>query len=245
MKTLYFDCFSGISGDMSVAAMIDIGAEFDLLTYEMNQLFPDKSANLSITKAQKCGMSALKFDVNEPFPKSELNSFADIKQFIECSPLSIEVKELSIKIFKNLAQAESLIHGIPPDKVHFHEVGAFDSIVDIICFSITFQSMRIDKVITSPIALGHGSVKCQHGTYPVPAMATLELLKSVPVFGGPHHGELTTPTGAAIIKTITSEYLEALPRINIEKIGYGAGEKDLKEQPNVLRLVLGNVFESL
>lgn len=243
-KALYFDCFSGISGDMSVAALIDIGASFESLKSELGRLFAkERPIGLSVARTLKCGVSALKFNVDPPHLETDLSGFDEIGSFIELSELAIDVKKLALAIFGNLAEAESRIHGVPVQKVHFHEIGAFDSIVDIVGFSIAFRSLDIDNVIASPIALGYGSIRCRHGTYPVPAMATLELLKSIPVYGGEHECELTTPTGAAIIKTITKDYREKLPKMQVERIGYGAGTKDLENQPNVLRLVYGEAME--
>ena len=240
MKMLYFDCFSGIGGDMSVAALLDIGADFELLKSEMERLFPNaRPIGLSVARTMKCGVSALQFRVKAPFPVTGLRNFADIKECIECSKLVPAVKRLSLEIFTNLAKAESSVHGVPLDAVHFHEVGAFDSVIDIIGFSIAFCALDIRQVVVSPIALGFGSVACRHGMYPVPAMATLELLQSVPIYGGDHPYELTTPTGAAIIKTIATDYSEQLPRMRVERIGYGAGTRDLHGQPNVLRVVCG------
>ena len=244
MKTLYFDCFSGISGDMSIGALIDIGVEFEMIKYELERLFSKKQPiDLSITRLVKCSVSALKFHVHSPFPETNLHGFEEIKAFIEHSKLTVGVKSLSTKIFENLAKAESQIHGIPIEKIHFHEIGAFDSVIDIVGFSVAFRSLGIKNVISSPIALGYGLVQCQHGKYPIPAMATLELLRSAPIYGGDHECELTTPTGAAIITTVATGYSEKLPKMQVEKIGYGAGTKDLEGQPNVLRVVCGKVFE--
>ena len=241
MKTLFFDCFSGISGDMSVAALLDLGIEFDEVNHEAKKILPEASIHLSTSTTKKCGVSALKFDVNPPFPDTKVHTFADIKQLISGSSLSSSVRELSIEIFASVAAAESHVHGIPIDNVHFHEVGAFDSIMDIICFSVAFTSLNIDEVISTPIPLGFGTVECQHGSYPVPAMATLEILRSIPVYGGDHPKELTTPTGAAIISTIANSFSKTLPEMKVSKIGYGAGTRDLVNQPNVLRVILGEI----
>ena len=164
-------------------------------------------------------------------------TYADIIKIIEESNLSKKVKEYSSLIFKHIGVAEGKIHGKKLEKVHFHEVGAIDSIVDIIGASICLEDLSIDEVISSPIHVGSGSVKCAHGIFPVPAPATLEILRGIPLYSKQIKGELTTPTGASIIKSFASNF-NGMPEFEIERIGYGIGSKTFEEQPNVLRVML-------
>jgi len=164
--------------------------------------------------------------------------YKDIKSIIEKSPLSLEVKQRSFDIFERIADAEALIHGCPKEKVHFHEVGGIDALVDIVGTALCVDYLTIDSVIASPIPVGRGFVTCQHGILPVPAPATLSILKGVPIYGTKIPHELVTPTGAAIIATL-AESFEVMPDMIIDKIGYGAGKRELESRPNLLRIILG------
>lgn len=173
----------------------------------------------------------------------EHRSLSRIKQIISASSLSASVKDRAMTIFQRIGEAESKIHGIPIETVHFHEVGAIDSIVDIVGVCIGLEALRIERIVSSPLHVGSGTFKCAHGTYPVPGPATAELLKGLPIYSRDIEGELVTPTGAAIIATLASFYGN-LPQMKIEKIGYGAGTRTYPKFPNVLRAILGEVEDS-
>jgi pyridinium-3,5-bisthiocarboxylic acid mononucleotide nickel chelatase len=242
MRTLYFDCFSGISGDMTIAALIDLGIDSEWFIQRLKSM-PILSNDIELIFGNdvKKGVLARTFKVIEKKPAQHHRSYKDIKQMIKTANLDPYVSNLATNIFQHIAMAESKIHNKEIDDVHFHEVGAIDSIIDIIGVSLLIEKLNLEKIICSPITLGYGKVNCQHGIYPVPAMATLEILKSTPVVGGEINGELTTPTGAAIIKELADGFSPSLPKMTVHKIGYGAGEKDLVDQPNVLRVVFGEI----
>lgn len=238
MRTLYFDCFSGISGDMSVAALIDLGVPKEYLIEELKKLNIDEEYRIEIKRVKKAGIDATDFDVHLTEHRHHARNLFDIEGIIDKSTLSKGVKELSKKIFKIVAEAEAKVHGEKLYDVHFHEVGATDSIIDIIAFSLCIEYLKIDKVISSYINTGRGFVKCAHGTLPVPAPATSEILKGVPIYSDDREFELTTPTGAAIIKAVADEYALECP-IVIKSVGYGAGKRET-EKPNVLRVILSD-----
>ncbi|MBI3399398.1 MAG: nickel pincer cofactor biosynthesis protein LarC [Deltaproteobacteria bacterium] len=235
-KIAYFDCCSGISGDMLLGALINCGLDIKALRKELAKL-DLKDYAVSASKDERHHITGTNFHVR--FKESSRHrTFKEIKILISRSRLSQRVKDLSISIFANLAKAEAKIHGCKPDDVHFHEVGAIDSIVDIIGTAIGMEHLGIEKVYASPLPLGSGWVNTSHGRMPIPAPATLELLKDVPIASSLVASELTTPTGAAIIKTLAEDF-GAMPNMRINKIGYGIGDKDFKEIPNILRLVIG------
>ncbi|MDP4208937.1 MAG: nickel pincer cofactor biosynthesis protein LarC [Bacteroidota bacterium] len=268
MKILYYDCFSGISGDMNLAAMVDLGVDPTYLLNELKKLKVD-GYSISFVPDQRKGISGTRADIlieeehshahghthspphsfqfsgKLPVFQKEAHghhhshherNFATIRNLIQNSELSNFVKKLSIDIFKRIAEAEGKIHGKPLDEVHFHEVGAVDSIVDIVGAAICIDFLKPDKIIASPLELGGGTVKCAHGVFPVPAPATLEILKDVPVKLGAVPVETTTPTGAAIIKVLADEFTEK-PVFKLTKIAYGIGHRD-NAIPNVLRVCL-------
>lgn len=236
MKKAYFDCFAGISGDMITGAFIDSGFDFSLLEKELRKLNIE-GCILSRGKTIKKGISATKFDVS--FTSGQPHrSLASIIKLIEDSALHPVVKSNAISVFRIIGEAESRIHGIEIEKVHFHEIGAVDSIIDICAAAICFHQTGIDSVTSSPINTGSGTVKTAHGILPVPAPATAEILKGIPVYSSGIQGELTTPTGAAIIRHYSRGFSD-LPGIKIESVGYGAGTKDF-EIPNVLRIFIGS-----
>ncbi len=241
MKILYLDCPMGISGDMFLAALIDLGVDFKPIMRGLKKLSIGP-IEVKIAKEARHSIMATTFRVPHKHERHH-RTFKDIKNLISKSALSKEVKDLSIAIFKNIAVAEGKIHGIGAGKVHFHEVGAMDSIVDIVGAAIAVASLKIDKVISSPIPLGSGWAKTMHGTLPIPAPATVELLKGVPVLSSGVPFELTTPTGAAIVKTLVSCF-GPIPDMTIEKTGYGAGKKEFKERANVLRAIIGTAFDA-
>lgn len=243
MKILYYDCFAGISGDMNLGAMIDLGVDKDLLTSELAKL------NLSGYKIEVCRnkrhhiegtrVNVILTDKKETHPHRNLN---DIEHIIDSSSLNENIKTISKTMFQKLAEAESKIHGKPINEIHFHEVGAVDSIVDIVGSAICYDFLKVDKVICSRIELGGGFVKCKHGTLPVPAPATMEILKDIPVKTGAVQSETTTPTGAAILMTLVNEFTDKTD-FTINKTGYGIGSKEM-DIPNILRVCLGEAVEA-
>jgi len=236
MKIAYGDLIGGVSGDMFVGALLDLGLELDKLKSELKKL-PGLNYRLEVTKKTVYGIRATRFRVVCGKREPE-RPWKEIRDLIRQSALEPEVKEKGLKIFTRLAEAEGKIHGVAPDKVHFHEVGATDSIVDIISAAIATHHLKIDSFYFSRIPLGRGVTRSRHGPLPLPGPATLELLKGLPVQWVDLNGETVTPTGAAIIATLGSHFGEA-PRMTIEKIGYGAGQKDFPDRPNLFRLILG------
>ncbi|EKN62506.1 hypothetical protein BABA_25826 [Neobacillus bataviensis LMG 21833] len=295
MKTLYFDCFSGISGDMVIGALIDAGADPNLLVDELKKLQIEDEYELKWKKVIKNGITSTKFDVlllnksihiqshdhnhdqshdhnhdhnhdynhdhnhahghshdhehnhdhshshnhdHDHHHHHDHRAYKDIVELIEGAGLDETVKETALKIFKRIGEAEGHIHGIPLEKVHFHEVGAVDSIIDIIGAAILIHQLEIDAIKSSPIPVGTGRIHIDHGIYPVPAPATLEILKGVPIDQSDIRAELTTPTGAAIVAVLAEEYC-SIPSLKVTSIGYGAGTKTFKNHPNVLRVIIG------
>lgn len=235
MRTIYLDCPTGISGDMCLAALIDLGVDFQMIKAELEKLPVDR-IDVKIGKAVRHSVTGTTFKVNIEETHHH-RTFKDIREMIAKSTLSQPVKETSTAIFKLIAEAEGKVHGIGPDEVHFHEVGAMDSIIDIVGAAVAFDSLKADVIVCSPLPLGSGLVKTMHGTMPIPAPATLEILKGAPIRLSEIPFELTTPTGAAIVKTLCS--FGPMPSMTIEKIGYGAGKKDFKEASNLVRAVIG------
>jgi pyridinium-3,5-bisthiocarboxylic acid mononucleotide nickel chelatase len=308
MKTLYFDCFSGVSGDMVIGALIDAGADPVKLVEELKKLNIEDEYELAWKKVVKNGITSTKFDVvlvNNEHGHTHSHdhehehehghthshdhdhehghthshdhdhehghthshdhdhehghthshehththehthdhhhdhrSYKDIVKLIEEADFSQQVKDTALKIFKKIAEAEGLIHGVPLEKVHFHEVGAVDSIIDIIGAAILIHQLEISVIKSSPIPVGTGKIRIDHGIYPVPAPATLEILKGIPIEHSEVRFELTTPTGAAIIAVLAEEFC-AIPSMKVRSIGYGAGTKTFKDHPNVVRVIIG------
>ena len=243
-KVLYFDCFAGISGDMTVGALIDLGADEKELLRCLDSLHLH-GYRIEIKKALKNGISGTDFNViieeehshHSHHHHHHSRNLSDISEIINSSALDSSVKELSLKMFHEIAVAESKIHAKSIDEIHFHEVGAIDSIVDIVASAICLNMIKPDKIISSPLNLGEGTVECAHGVFPVPAPATAEILKGIPVYSSGIKKEMTTPTGAAIIKCISTEF-SSFPAMKIFSTGYGLGKRNL-EVPNVLRAVIG------
>ena len=237
MKTLYLDCLSGISGDMTVAALLDLGADFAELREGLYSLgVPD--FEVFTEKIVKRGIAARRFEVrvaeHDHHPHRHLRHVLEI---INRSTLPEQVKICSEIVFQNIARAEAEVHGTTVEKAHFHEVGAIDSIVDVVGAQFCLYQLGVDRVVVSPINTGTGTVRCAHGVMPVPAPATALLLCDVPVYGD-GEGELTTPTGAAIAAACAASF-GPLPRMTVESVGYGAGTRDLPDRANVLRALLG------
>ena len=235
MKIAYFDCFSGISGDMTVGALLDAGLKIETLEKELKKLGLS-GYQLEVNKVVKKGISTTQFKVKIKEEGVE-RRFKDILTILEESKLDEEIKKETKKIFFNIAQAESKIHQKDIDRIHFHEIGGLDSIIDITSVVIGIKTLGIEEIYSSALPVGKGFVKCAHGVIPVPAPATLELLKNIPTYSGGIESEMITPTGAAIIGTLANSFGER-PLMKIERIGYGAGEKEFSI-PNLLRVSIG------
>ena len=236
MTTCYFDAFSGIAGDMTVGALIDAGANGEVVIDCLNSL--NLGATYRYEKTKRLGMAATKFYVDGGQQK-EHRHLPHIAKIIEAaSALSPLAKQNAIAIFVKLGEAEAHAHGIPMDRVHFHEVGAVDSISDIVGACVGFELLGVDQIACSPINVGSGLVETEHGTLPVPAPATAQLLINKPIYSKGPAMELTTPTGAAIVATLATHF-GSLPAMSIRSTGLGAGTADFKVQANVLRAVIG------
>lgn len=280
MKILYYDCFCGISGDMNLAALLDLGVSKEYLIEELLKLNLDSEYEIKIKKDVKLGITGTRVDVimnsqsinkvedlhehnddhhvhNHIHQSSEHHAhehcnhvnistnthdhhhrnLKDIEEIINLSDLKDNVKKLSLHMFMKVAEAEAKVHGKTLYEVHFHEVGAIDSIIDIVGAAICLDYLQVDKIIASPVQLGGGFVKCAHGIIPIPAPATVEILKDIPINIGRVPFETTTPTGAAILAANVEEFTEKIG-FSIKKVAYGIGHRDL-EIPNVLRVYLG------
>jgi uncharacterized protein (TIGR00299 family) protein len=280
MRIAYLDCFSGISGDMFLGALVDAGVSPKLLEDTVAAL--DIGAGLEISRVMRGGISATKVNVyatdakelpheasakphghdhghehghgdshehshdhhqhDEAVPAKHVHEHGrglpEIRAIIEKAAISKSAKATAIRIFEALGEAEAEIHNVPIERIHFHEVGAVDAMVDIVCAAVGAESLAIEEWVCSPLNVGGGMVQCEHGTLPVPAPATLKLLRDAPVFSSGPQVELVTPTGAAIVKTLCSRFVP-FPAMKIEKAGYGAGSKEFPDHPNLLRLTIG------
>jgi len=237
MKILYYDCFAGISGDMNLGALIDLGVDSNYLIAELQKL-QIEGFHLEIQKDIRRGISGTKATVVIENPENEKHRhLRHVVELINQSSLSSEVKSRSLKIFDLIAEAEAKVHNISKQAVHFHEVGALDSIADIVGAAICLDYLKVDKVMSSPIQLGGGMVKCAHGLMPVPAPATALIVQDVPVRTGLVQHEASTPTGAAILVAMVDEFTDQID-FSIQKTGYGIGQRDISEVPNVLRVYL-------
>jgi len=267
MRIAYLDCFSGISGDMFLGALVDAGVSPKLLENTVTAL--NIGARLEISRVERGGIAATKVDVyangekdlpREVFWEQEEahshphvqehgdshehhhhgygRNLADIRKIIEKTAIGSAAKATAIRIFDALGEAEAEIHNTSIEQVHFHEVGSVDAMVDIVCAAVGAESLAVEEWICSPLNVGGGTVKCAHGTLPVPAPATLKLLQDAPVYSSGQQVELVTPTGAAIVKTLSRRFAP-FPAMRIEKAGYGAGTREFPEHPNLLRLTIG------
>lgn len=276
MRTLYFDCFSGVSGDMTIGALIDLGVDFAALQAELEKLrLP--GYRLAVEQVSRANIAGTKFHVllegdehhhhdhahdhahdhghhhhhhhhghehshgHSHEHSHEQRNYSDICTLLDNSELSPWVKNTAKDIFYRLAAAEGSVHGMSPEQVHFHEVGAVDAIVDIVGACIGFELLGVELFLCSPLHVGQGFVQCAHGSFPIPAPGTVELLKGAPIYSTEIEGELVTPTGAAIVSTLCSDFVQ-LPEMRVERIGYGAGSKDFEGFPNVLRLLYGDII---
>ncbi len=241
-RAVYFDCFSGISGDMILGALVDLGADLGKIRKGLATL--DLTGyTIRSRSVKKHGISGTKVEVGvKPVKgkRSPARKLKDIQKIIEASKLPAAVRKNAVAIFQRLGRAEAKVHRTAIDKIHFHEVGAVDSIVDIVGGVYAMELLNVERVFASPLNVGEGFVECEHGTLPVPAPATLELLHGVPCFSSGVRKELTTPTGAAMIGH-WAEGFQPLPQMAILKTGYGAGDHDVPQTPNLLRAVLGEM----
>ncbi len=237
MKIAYFDGFSGAAGDMILGAFIDSGLSIDVLRAELAKL-PLDNFKVSSEKVSRGGLRGAQFHVEIPLPEKKHRGLNDIREIINASALSASVVQNSLAIFQRLAEAEARVHGLGVDRVHFHEVGAVDAIVDIVGSCIALDLLRIDRVMSAPLNVGSGTVKCAHGILPVPAPATAELIKGFAVYSTHTQRELLTPTGAAILTTLAGRF-GPMPELLVGAVGYGAGTGE-GETPNLLRVIIGD-----
>ncbi len=243
MGILYFDCQAGISGDMTVGALLDLGVPLEYLRVELAKLLlPTDSYSLSTQRTERQQVAALKFDVTVHDHQTHRH-YAGIDAMIATSALSDAVKVTSRKIFLRLAEAEAKVHGVPLDDVHFHEVGAVDSIVDIVGTAVCLDYLVIEAIYASALPLGSGFVNTDHGRLAVPAPATAELMRGMPLHGDCGLGERVTPTGAAILAALANGFGKR-PVLLLDKVGCGAGNKDFNDCPNILRAFMGRTVES-
>ena len=242
MRIAYFDCFSGASGDMILGSLIDAGLSARLLKEELKKLrIP--TIHLKVKKVLKSGLSATQVIVEGKSEKKSHRNLKEILRIVERSGVEAKVKERSKEIFKRIASVEANIHQTQMGEVHFHELGGLDSIVDIVGSVWGIQKLGIEKILVSKVNVGGGFVKCEHGILPVPAPATLSLMEGKPIYSSGVERELLTPTGAAILTTLGSEF-GSMPPMKVERIGYGAGRDNLPH-PNLLRLIIGTSESSL
>jgi pyridinium-3,5-bisthiocarboxylic acid mononucleotide nickel chelatase len=253
MKTLYFDCFSGISGDMTIGALLDLGLDLAYLTAELEKLHAS-GYRLQASRVTRANVSAMKFDViiegdhhhhehdhhhHEHSSGHVHRKASDILRMIDQSGLNANTKRIATAIFTKLAISEGNVHHVRPEDVEFHEVGAVDSIVDTVGAAIGFDALGIEKFVCSPINVGSGFIHCQHGIFPVPAPATADLLRQAAIYSKHVETELVTPTGAAILAAVVNRF-GPLVSFTTDRIGYGAGSKQFQDFPNCLRLMLGD-----
>ncbi len=257
MRIAYLECFSGMSGDMFLGALVDAGVSPRLLEESVAAL--GVGARLEISRVVRSGISATKADVwvdgekdmpREQYRKKHVpghersRGLAEIRRIIAGAAIAESPKNKAIAIFEALGAAEAKIHNVPVEDVHFHEVGAVDAMVDIVCAAVGAEALGVDEIVCSRLNVGGGTVECAHGTFPVPAPATVELLKDAPLYSSGLQAELVTPTGAAIVKTLAARFA-AFPEMKIEKSGYGAGSRDFPGHANVVRLVIGEATTEL
>jgi hypothetical protein len=250
MKTLYFDCFSGISGDMTIGALLDLGLDFEYLKAELKKLLVD-GYELKAGRVVRSNLSAMKFDVevegdtghhrhhhHEDQGHHHHRKASEILHMIGHSSITPNARRIATEIFTKLAISEGKVHNIPPEDVEFHEVGAVDSIVDCVGAAIGFDALGIERFLCSAINIGSGFIHCQHGVMPVPAPATADLLRNATIYSKHANTELVTPTGAAILAAVVTDF-GPLQNFVTERIGYGAGTKEFPDFPNCVRLMLG------
>jgi len=240
MKQAYLDCFSGISGDMFVGALLDVGLPLERLFADLKKI-PLGFYEFKRTRALRGHLVGTRVEIRVP-GKQPSRKLRDIEALIRDSELSAGVKERALEVFSRLAEAEGKLHNMPPEQVHFHEVGAVDAILDIVGACIGLEFLEISQLTCSPVNVGSGCVAAAHGSLPVPAPASLELLKDLPIYSSGIDGELVTPTGAALISTLATGF-GPIPPMRVERIGYGAGAREIPGHPNLARLLLGESAE--
>jgi uncharacterized protein (TIGR00299 family) protein len=240
MRQAYLDCSSGISGDMLLAALLDAGVDARRLLRELKKMRLG-FYEFKLTRAVRGNLVGARVDIRIPAQQPP-RKLGDIEEMMGKTELAETVKEKALKIFRRLAEAEGKLHNLPPGEVHFHEVGAVDAIIDIVGACLGLELLEVSELTCSPLNVGGGRVEAEHGSLPVPAPATAELLKEIPIYSTGIEGELVTPTGAAIVSTLAASF-GPMPAMKVERIGYGAGEKDIPGQANVTRLFVGESVE--
>ena len=238
MRILYFDCFAGAAGDMILGALLDAGLPFDELKHALGSLAVE-GWDVSVDRVIKKGLSATKFRVHPlSLAHHGHHSLQEIETAIGRSALTVAGKARAMAMFHRLASAEAAIHGTSLDQVHLHEVGAVDSIIDIVGVVFGLEWFKADRIVVSPLNVGGGMVRSAHGIFPVPAPATVALLKDAPIYSSGIQSELLTPTGALILSEYASSY-GPVPAMRVQQVGYGAGDRELAETPNVVRVLVG------
>lgn len=239
MKIAYFDCFSGVSGDMILGALIDAGLDIRELESELGKL-QISGYKIKAEKTIRKGISGTKFSI-DIIEQNARRKLRDIVEIVDQSELSDDIKDVSKKTFKELAMVEAKIHGKGIEEIHFHEIGGLDSIIDVIGSLIGIKKLGIEVAYSSRVHVGMGFIECQHGVLPVPAPATLAMLKGIPIYSQGIEAELVTPTGICVLKTLSKSF-GIMPEMQVDKVGYGAGSREL-EIPNLLRLYVGETSE--
>jgi len=242
MRQAYLDCSSGISGDMFLAVLIDAGVPVDRLFTELKKL-PLGFYEFKRTRAVRGGLVGTRVEIRAPGEQPH-RTLPDIQNLLEMASLPAQAASQALKVFSRLAEVEGRLHNLPPGEVHFHEVGAVDAVVDIVGACVGLELLEISDLVCSPLNVGGGRVEAAHGTLPVPAPATAELLKDLPIYSSGVEGELVTPTGAALVSTLASGF-GPLPPMKVNRIGYGAGERDFPGLSNLARLFVGERVEAV
>jgi uncharacterized protein (TIGR00299 family) protein len=240
VRAVHFDCFSGISGDMTLGALIDAGADADAVRAGLDSL--GLPIRLEVARVRKGGFAATQVFIHAP-EQEEHRFLPDVEEILSRGTLTQTQRALALRIFRRLAEAESTVHGMPLERVHFHEVGALDSIADIAGVAIALDTLGIQHFTSRSVPTGSGTVKCAHGIMPIPTPGTAELLKGAPLAPSTIKAELTTPTGAAILAATVKEWTET-PVMTVQRIGHGAGTKDFLDQPNLLRVFVGEAAQT-
>jgi pyridinium-3,5-bisthiocarboxylic acid mononucleotide nickel chelatase len=243
MRTLYFDCFAGISGDMTLGALVGAGADARSLVEQL-ALLDVEGYEISFETAERSGISATRAVVRMTKEEHKHRHLSHILEIIQRSRLNDSVKERASKIFSRLGDAEARVHNVPVERIHFHEVGAVDAIVDVVGACIGFELLGIERFNASALHVGSGTVEMEHGRFPVPPPAVAELLRDAPIYSTDIKGELVTPTGAAIVATLCESF-GPVPRMRLLSTGYGAGTREYKDFPNVLRVLVGETEASV
>ncbi len=242
MKILYFDCFSGASGDMLLGALAALGADLAIVEKELNTILPQQ-IKLSTSSVVVQGIEATDVKVKNT-SSATFTGLAEVKEILLRSSLPTNERTAALEVFTRLASCEARIHGVPIDKVHFHELGAIDTLADVIGFLLALRQLGVKKLFCSPLPMARGLLQMAHGQYPLPAPATLELLKGTPCYGVEANLELVTPTGAAILTTLCQDF-GPFPSMTISEVGYGAGKNQRVDVPNLLRVISGQATTSL